>query len=428
MKKICIFTIVAKNYVGLAQILESSITRFHEDTMDFNIVVADEFSSTEPQMPDNVICAKSITGYSEEEWQDMTFKYTLTEFCTAIKPAVFQHFIDKNYEKVIYFDPDIFVFSPLTKIFSALDTHEMVLTPHIIDTHPLYQGEDEWAICVTGIFNLGFCGIRNTDDTYKLLKWWRIRLMGQAFCDRTVGTFTDQKWMDWAPAFLGEKLCVSRDLGMNLAPWNIFEREIVRHQDNTLWVKPRHDDSDTTPSPLVFVHFSGYDYQLLLKDVISHQRLSNPEKYADMELATQIYQDALRNRKEDFLAYMSLEYTYGRYDNGCKIESFHRRLYNGLKKEGYETGNPFSTGKQSLYQALKKRSMFVKESIDSLTPKNYSDYDKKLSMLNRLFLLLYKMMGYQRYPLFLKSLHHFTQPESHTFIIQKAFPKSSQQE
>ncbi len=428
MKKICIFTIVAKNYIGLAQILESSIIRFHKDTVDFHIIVADEFPSKEQKTPDNVVCAKPITGYSEEEWQDMSFKYTLTEFCTAIKPAVFQYFYGKQYEKVIYFDPDIYVFSPLTKIFSALDTHDMVLTPHVADPHPIYQGEDEWAICVTGIFNLGFCGSRNADSTKKLMQWWRIRLTGQAFCDRTVGTFTDQKWMDWAPAFLGDKLCVMRDLGTNLAPWNIFEREIYQHDDHTLWVRPRHNDGDTTPSPLAFVHFSGYDYKMLLKDVISHQRLSNPEKHADMGLATQIYQDALRKGKETFLAYMSLEYSYNQYDNGCKIENFHRRLYNGLKKEGYETGNPFSTGKQSLFHILQKKNMLVKESIDKLTPKNYSDYGKKLSMLNRLFHTLYKIMGYHRYPLFIKSLYHFSQPESHTFLIPKnSFPKSKQQ-
>ena len=71
--------------------------------------------------------------------------------------------------------------------------------------------------------------------------------------------------------------------------------------------------------------------------------------------------------------------------------------------------------------------MVVKKSIDKLTPKNYSDYGKKLSMLNRLFHTLYKMMGYHRYPLFIKSLHHFSQPESHTFLIPKnSFPKSKQ--
>ena len=420
MKKNCIFTIVAKNYIGLAQILELSVGQYHQDDVDFYIITADEIADARSlSLPRNVLIAKQITNYAAEEWLDMSFKYTLTEFCTAIKPAVFQYFFSQSYEKVIYFDPDIYVFSPLSKLFGALDQYDMVLTPHVADIHPQYQGEDEWAINVTGMFNLGFCGIRKAEDMEKLLQWWRFRLISQAFCDRTVGTFTDQKWMDWAPAFLGDRLCVMGDLGTNLAPWNFFEREIYRHPDNTLWVKPRHSDSNTAPSKLVFVHFSGYDYQLLLQHIIAHQRLSNPEQYADIEQATRVYSDALIAHRDTFQAFISQDYSYGRYDNGCKIEQFHRRLYNGLKQQGTISGNPFATDDHSFYHTLKKKSMFTKESVDNLTPKNMSDYNKKISILNRVFHLLYRLMGYHRYPLFVKSLHHYTQPESHTFLVSK---------
>lgn len=194
MNKDCIFTIVAKNYIGLAQILGNSIKQ-HNNDIDFYIVVADEFQQEGITLPANTIIAKNVLDYSEDEWVDMTFKYTLTEFCTAIKPATFQHFFNNGYERIIFFDPDIYVFSSLSAIFNALESHEMVLTPHVAGIHPCYQGEDEWAICVTGIFNLGFCAVSNTQRIKEFMKWWRIRLQNQAFCDRTVGTFTDQKWM-----------------------------------------------------------------------------------------------------------------------------------------------------------------------------------------------------------------------------------------
>ena len=424
MKNNCIFTIVAKNYVGLAQILESSVRQYHPDDVDYHIIIADEAAPTiREALPANVLVAKDICHYTEDEWQDMTFKYTLTEFCTAIKPAVFQYFLQKGYRKVVYFDPDIYVFAPLTNIFAALEQHDMVLTPHVANIHPHYQGESEWAICVTGIFNLGFCGVSNSGTTEKLMHWWRARLVGQAFCDRTVGSFTDQKWMDWVPAFLGKQLCILRDLGMNLAPWNIFEREIYVNHDDTLWVRPRFDGDANEATPLVFVHFSGYDYKMLLQHVIAHQRMEKPQEYVDMELATRRYSLALIEHQDTFLAYLSQEYSYGHYDNGRKIENFHRRLYNGLKKEGTVTGNPFGTGDGSFFQTLKRKSMLTKESIDSLTPQNVSGYDKKVSMLNRLFYLLYKLMGYHRYPLFVKSLHRFTQPENHTFLFKGLFQK-----
>lgn len=418
MNKICIFTIVAKNYIGLAQILEDAIKQYHQD-IDFHIVVADEFPQAEVTLPTNTLIARDVLDYSQKEWTDMSFKYSLTEFCTAIKPAVFQYFLNNGYDKIIYFDPDIYVFSPLTTIFDTLSWHELVLTPHVAGIHPDYQGENEWAICVTGIFNLGFCAVRNTLRIQNLMKWWRTRLMDQAFCDRTVGTFTDQKWMDWAPAFLGDKLCVMRHLGMNVAPWNYFERKLVLSEDNTLTVRYRYEDNHEEDVPLVFFHFSGYDYQLLMNHVVTHQRLSNPEKYKDIELATTRYCQELINRKDTFDSFISMTYLYIQYENGETIENFHRRLYHGLRKEGKVFENPFSTDSHSFYKTLKSKSMFTKEKIDNLTPQNLSGIEKKIKKLNALFLFIYRLMGYKRYPLFIKSLYRYCQPENHTFLFKK---------
>lgn len=418
MKRNCIFTIVAKNYIGLAQILEKSVKRYNEN-IDFYIIVADEFLQEENKLPNNALIAKNIFGYTDSEWKDMSFKYTLTEFCTAIKPAAFQYFLDAQYDKIIYFDPDIYVFSSLCEIYDALDAHEMVLTPHVVGIHPEYQGEAEWAICVTGIFNLGFCAIRNSPNIVNLMKWWRLRLMNQAFCDRTVGTFTDQKWMDWAPALLGSKLYVLRNLGYNVAPWNFFEREIFKGKDGELMVRYRYNDNHANEAPLVFVHFSGYDYKLLLKNVVSHQRLANPEMYKDIEIATSVYSHELSENSDIFNSFILRNYQYNVYDNGEIIENFHRRLYNGLRKEGKMFENPFSTDKNSYYYMLKKRSMFTTEKIDRFTPQNITGMEKKVKILNLLFHLIYKIMGYKRYPLFIKSLYRYSQPENHTFLISK---------
>ena len=418
MNKNCIFTIVARNYIGLAQILGNSIKRYHNN-IDYYIVVADDFQQGGITLPENTIVAHKILDYSENEWIDMSFKYSLTEFCTAIKPATFQFFCNKGYEKIIYFDPDIYVFSPLTTIFDILNSHDMVLTPHVAGIHPDYQGEAEWAICVTGIFNLGFCAVRNTPTIVNLMKWWRLRLMGQAFCDRTVGTFTDQKWMDWAPALLGDSLFVMRHLGMNVAPWNYFERKLFLTNDGNLHVRYRYKDNYAEDVPLVFVHFSGYDYKLLMKGIVTHQRLSNPEEYKDIELATTKYSQELINQKDVFNSFISMNYLYNEYNNGEKIENFHRRVYNGLRKEGKNLKNPFSTDKDTFYYMLKKRSMFTKEKIDKLTPQNITGMEKKIKILNLLFLLIYKIMGYKRYPLFIKSLYRYSQPENHTFLISK---------
>ena len=60
MNKNCIFTICAKNYIGLALALEKSVKQYN-DNVDFFIVVADEFDTgKEPSVAENVIEAKSV--------------------------------------------------------------------------------------------------------------------------------------------------------------------------------------------------------------------------------------------------------------------------------------------------------------------------------------------------------------------------------
>ena len=160
--KNCVFTIVAKNYIGVAQILEQSLKAKNPD-VDFFIFVADEFSENFgiESLPSNVIIAKNKLDISKERWRDMSFKYDLTEFCNSIKPSAFQYlFNNTDYEKIIYLDPDIYIFNSLDAIFEMLDKHSIVLTPHISIIRDRYIGEiSESGLMGTGVFNLGFCAI-----------------------------------------------------------------------------------------------------------------------------------------------------------------------------------------------------------------------------------------------------------------------------
>ena len=417
MKK-CVFTIVAKNYIGLARILGQSLNTHHPDT-DFFIFVADEFDNESIDIPNNVIKVKETNSYSDKEWTEMAFKYNLTEFCTAIKPACFQHLFASDYQTVIYFDPDIYVFSPLDEIFSKLETYDVVLTPQIAGIHVIYKGEHpEWAMNVNGIFNLGFCGMRNTKTTHDITEWWKTRLKDNSFADRSTGNFTDQKWMDWMPGLLGnDHLYVMQNLGMNMAPWNYFERELFM-KDDKIMVRFRTDDNPQCEVPLVFLHFAGYDYTKLKKGIIERKRIENLQEYEDLSLATDVYKKAIMDNCKVFDSFIHLQYSYDTYENGYPISSFHRRLYHGLVSSGNAPSSPFSAGRDSFFSKLKKKKMIEKQKFDNLNQRNIPQLQKKKKMINMLFLFLYKLMGYKRYALFLKSLYNYCRPELHTFLIK----------
>jgi hypothetical protein len=418
MNKKCAFTIVAKNYIGLGRILGTSLQRLHND-VDFRIFVADTFDDQTPSLPQDVVIVKHLQLYSEAEWTDMAFKYDLTEFCTAVKPACFERLFSEGYDQVLYFDPDIYIFSPLDGVFSKLCDYDVALTPQIAGIHVDYQGEHpEWAMNVNGIFNLGFCAMRNSERTTQIVQWWKQRLKDNSFMDRSMGNFTDQKWMDWMPGFLGsEHLYVFHDLGMNMAPWNFFERELF-DEDGRIMVRYRTDDCPQRHDPLVFIHFAGYDYQQMKLGVISRKRIENLQEYTDLQMATDIYKEAIMENQAVFDSFIRQPYSYATYDNGLPIAKFHRRLYHGLTLEGQHFDNPFSAAAHTYYHLLKKKGMIVREKMDNLNQRNIGGLDKKKRMIALLFGTLYRLMGYKRYALFLKSLYHYCRPELHTFLIK----------
>ena len=415
--KECAFTIVAKNYIGLAQILGQSLQRQNPAT-DFRIYVADEMPDGNATLPPNAIIARTaLKNLSDSQWTDMAFKYDLTEFCTAIKPFCFEHVFADGFEKAYYFDPDIYVFSSISPISEALDQHSMALTPQVAGIHVNFTGEHpEWAMNVNGIFNLGFCGIRNDDWGRHIVQWWKERLRDQAFADRSVGQFTDQKWMDWIPAFLGNRLCVLQSLGMNLAPWNYFERKLHQDAEGHIRVTFRTDDMPQRDDLLVFVHFAGYDYNKLKQGIIERKRIEDLKDYEDLAIINSIYRDAIVSNVQVFDSFINQPYSYGTYDNGVPIAAFHRRLYHGLQEP---PGQPFSTGDGSFYETIEKRGMIIEERIDNVSRRNIGDLEGKHKMLARFYKLLYRLMGYKRYVMFLKSLYFYCRPEMHTFLINK---------
>jgi len=416
----CVFTIVAKNYIGLAQILEKSVRKVNGD-VDFFIFVADEFQGCR-DVADNVLMAKDVLEIPADTWTDMSFKYDLTEFCTSIKPFCFEYVFSKGYGKAVYFDPDIFVFSSLDRIFDVLDDYVLGLTPQIAGIHVDYSGEHpEWAMNVNGIFNLGFCAMRHCERGDMVTAWWKTRLVDNAFADRSAGNFTDQKWMDWMPGLLGsDGLYVFHDLGMNMAPWNFFERELY-HENGSAMVRFRTDDChDGRSWPLVFIHFAGYDYGKLKNGTVCRKRIENLQEYDDLQYATGLYRDSIVSHRDVFDRYINENYSYACFDNGKRISTFHRRLYHGLtEKDGLVFPNPFSTGKGSFYELLGKRRMLPDENLDAISAGTIGALGRKRKAIAVLFSILYMLMGYKRYVLFVKSLFDYCRPEWHGFLVRR---------
>lgn len=423
--KNCAFTIVAKNYIGLALILEQSIRKYYDD-LDFYIVVADELENGGEYSP-NVIEAKSCLGIPPEIWVEMSFKYNLTEFCTSIKPASFSYFI-QNYERVIYLDPDILFYDSIGDIFKHLDSHLILLTPHItqLSEKPCSDSpENIWFQC--GIYNLGFLAIKHSSKVIEMLKWWHNRLVSSCFNDPIKFTFTDQKWMDFIPSFFNaSELLIIRDLGFNIAPWNFFERKVLI-RNGQYFVTSRISNHSNAEYPLYFVHYSGYDYTSLYGGSVKQCHIAEMKSYEDISMLLDVYSKWLNEYNEVFLHYIHSAYSYNYYTNGMPILPFHRRLYSGLIAKGQFFENPFEIKANSFYKLLKKKRLIIKPTlnVEKIRKKDAYGMSSNLMILNKFFRLIYNIIGYNRYLLLLRYMRFFSRYESQIHLLDSKYDRTN---
>ncbi|MBQ3914228.1 MAG: hypothetical protein II692_02480, partial [Paludibacteraceae bacterium] len=137
-----------------------------------------------------------------------------------------------------------------------------------------------------------------------------------------------------------------------------------------------------------------------------------------IQLLHHTYTDVLVANKQQFLQYIALPYSYATYSDGSLIDGFHRRLYHGMLLKGLKVNDPFSV-KGDFYPLLRKRGLLSKQNTDKFTPANLPGIEDKKAKLNRFYRILFSLIGYKRYPLFLKSLYMYCRPENHTFLIKK---------
>ena len=240
-----VFTIASKNYVSYALTLLESLATADPGARRI-FVLADTPEGLEHiTLPAELLPAEQlrIPGF-----EDMVTRYSVMELNTAIKPFVFLHLFDACPDATcIYLDPDILVLAPLDEVDSAIEAGaELVLTPHI--TQPLQDGlqPEDLTIMKSGIWNLGFAAMRCTASTRMLARWWADRCVADCRVDIPGNIFTDQRWMDLAPAFV-ERTAIIRHPGYNLAYWNLSHRPVEVREGSYL----------AAGEPLVFAHFSG---------------------------------------------------------------------------------------------------------------------------------------------------------------------------
>ena len=297
-KEHVIVTIIAPNYLSQALVLGSSLAHKmpevsfrililqdnpHCSTMEY-IVSSEEY--LQGRSIDHDLLNLQSIDWEEFDIPGAVNKYDLLEFATAVKPALIRSLLKDDWKRVTYLDPDIQVFEDFSTLLSSESA--IHLTPHILEDFPS-DGKlpNHQNILYAGTYNLGF--ISCTQAALGFLDWWAQKL--ENFCTMEVqeGYHVDQKWVDWAPSFCDTQIL--RHPGLNVAYWNLHERELLRLEEKYFIV--RNSQLDT----FYFFHFSGFnDFQNLhlsryLTRKFSESAISIEfiQDYADKRMSWHVY-------------------------------------------------------------------------------------------------------------------------------------------
>lgn len=340
-----VFTSICMNYLPKALVLGNSLKKHNKNVKFYVILVEREIPKQWPSIADDivdkVILAKDL-GF--QDFDKFIFKHSIVEASTSVKGAALNYLLENFSDKVVYIDPDIKTYKSLDELSKLLDTNDVILTPHL--TIPEKNENDirnnELCALQHGVYNLGFVAVKNSDEGMKFAKWWKSRLELYCYDDIPSGIFTDQRWVDLAPAYFN--VYILKNPGYNMAPWNLSTRSL-KLENNKIIVN--------NESELVFFHYSGFDSGA--NEEVFNYYVPDKKNY--------IYK--LRDEYIDEMYYFGqkelgkYEWSYTNYFSGESIDRNVRIRYRDIKFYDKIQTNPFLLSNAHMYALLFDRPFVI---------------------------------------------------------------------
>lgn len=275
---------------------------------------------------DHIVLAKDL-GFPN--FYQHVFKHNAVEACTSIKARLFLYLLNlyPKHNKFIFLDGDTKIYGPFVELNEILNTHSIVVTPHILQPEASIDRvkSTELTLSKFGMYNLGFIAIRRSENANRFLNWWASRLEMFCYIDAEKQIFTDQRWIDYAPTFFD--VHILKHHGYNKAPWNLYHRQVLLSNDNKYIVNDQY---------LRFFHFSGVlrvkgEYNHWIK---THSGVNDVMIHMVEEYINEIMEYTQNLKKEE-------PWSYDYFTSGEKIDMRSRMNYRNHLENYSQYINPF---------------------------------------------------------------------------------------
>lgn len=171
------------------------------------------------------------------------------EMCCLAKYVGIQHVLSLPgaADCCVFADSDVMFFDSLRDPLEELGDVAFLLTPHQFGPS---TDAAEHEYLQSGWVNAGFIAVQQSHaDAQGILGWLVDRITLRGFFAPALGLYCDQSWLSLLPLAFSGRVALGTHPGMNVAYWNLSERELSVQDEIFL----------ANGVPLVFFHFSGFD-------------------------------------------------------------------------------------------------------------------------------------------------------------------------
>ncbi|HWQ56197.1 MAG TPA: hypothetical protein VN442_21095 [Bryobacteraceae bacterium] len=316
-------TIAAKSALASARVLADSFRQYHPD-IPFYVLLADEVDGCFDPARESFRLVR-LAELPIPAFDRFRFHYTPQELSYAATPYLLTWLLDQGFDAAIFLKQESLVMGDMAPVLVELERHPVLLTPHLLE--PPETGDPvarELNILLSGVYNNGFAAFVGTAEARCFLAWWQERLWSHCVRDVAAGMHFEQRWLDFAPAFV-DNVGIVRDSGMNVAHWNLPERSAANVR---------------------LFRFSGFDPEHPERATRYSPRLT----MANLGPAAEAYRWYLSLLEAaGWQETRSWPYSYGCFDNGEPIPDVARSILREMGGDAECFGNPFCTSTRGSY-------------------------------------------------------------------------------
>jgi len=168
------------------------------------------------------VTAVALRAFEDKELLAIKPTRNLIEYYWTCTPSWIQYIFkrDKFTKKVVYLDADVFFYSdPDTEVEKMGDKSLLVVEHHFPEAWKILEKD-------TGRFNVAFNVFNRDKIGLTCLEKWRQQCLKWCYWKYEDGKLGDQMYLNEWPELYGKHLAISKNVGVDTAPWNISQYKI----------------------------------------------------------------------------------------------------------------------------------------------------------------------------------------------------------